>query len=76
MPTLNFLDPVCKTAVISVVSRNLTQQWYQDVQLTLLQQYVTFQPDQLKSEQENEVKRFCFVLTLWPQDKVKVNEVV
>ena len=31
MPTLRFLDAVSKTAVISLESINLTQQWHQDV---------------------------------------------
>ena len=33
-----------------------------------------FHPGQLKNVPENETKRFCFALTLWPQGKVKVCE--
>ena len=35
---------------------------------------IKFHPDQLKSVWENDTKRFCFVLTVWPPTKVRVND--
>ena len=46
----------------------------QDVQLELLHHHIKFHPDQMKSVRENEAKRFCFALTLWPSGKVKVSK--
>ena len=48
MPTLKLFDAVCKTAVISFVLINLTQ----DVQLELLYYHIEFHPDQMKDEQK------------------------
>ena len=36
--------------------------------------HMKFHPDQMKSVRENEANRFCFVLTMWPIDTVKVSE--
>ena len=61
-------------SVISLLSLNLTQKQYRDVQLELLEHHVKFHPDQMKSVKENEPKRFWFALNLWPPAKVKVSE--
>ena len=45
---ITFSDPVCKTAVISLVSLNLTQK-SQNVQLELHHHNIKFQPDQIES---------------------------
>ena len=71
---VNVFDAVSKTAVISCISLHLTKKHYQNVQLNLLQHHTKFHSGQLKSERETEVKRFCFVLTLWPSATVKVSE--
>ena len=42
-------DAVSITAAISLVSLNLTPNWYRDVQLELLQHSIELHPDQLKS---------------------------
>ena len=42
--------------------------------LELLQHHLIFDPEELKSRQENDTKRFRFMQTLWPLDKVKVSE--
>ena len=70
MPMLEGLDTISKTAVISLVSLNLTWKQYQDIQFELLQHHINFHPDHLKHVWENKAKRFCFVLTLWPLVKV------
>ena len=57
-----FLDAVSKTAAISFVYLNVTQKKYQNIQLDLLQLHTKFHPDQLKSVQENEAKRFALTL--------------
>ena len=49
MPVLMFSDAVNKTAATSLVSLNLIQKQYQDVQLELLQHHIKSYPDQLKS---------------------------
>ena len=41
-----FLDAVCKTAVISLVSVTLTKKKSQDLQLELLHHYIKFHPNQ------------------------------
>ena len=45
--------------------KNLTQNWYQNIQLELLQHHVKFHPNDLKSVQENEANRLCLC---WPCD--------
>ena len=66
-----FSDAVSKSTVISPISLNLIQKKYQ---VNLLQCWIKFYPNQLKSVQENETKRFSFALTLLHPDKVKVSE--
>ena len=48
-PVLKFVDTVCKTVVISLVSLHFTQKKFQDVQLELLQDHIKFHPDKIKS---------------------------
>ena len=75
MPTLFFfLDTVSKTAVTFLVSLNLIQKQYWDVELELLQRYIKFEPDPLKSVWEYKAKTFCFALTLWLPANIKVGE--
>ena len=66
---VSVFDMVLKTAIITLVTLNLTPKKYYYVQLELLQKQITFYPDHLKSVQENEAKKFCFALTLWPQPR-------
>ena len=70
-----FFDKVCKTAIISLDPINFSQK-SQDVQLKLLHHQIKFHPIQLKSMQEIEANKFCFLLILWPQAKIKVSESV
>ena len=55
---VNFVDAVSKTAVISLVSINLTQKQSQDVQAELFHHHIKFHPDQMKSVQKNQANRF------------------
>ena len=64
-------DTVSRIAVISLESINVTQKYYQNVQLEYLWHHIKFHPDELNSEQENEANRLCFVLTLWNPAKVE-----
>ena len=50
----------------SYSSKEIPQNYCQDVQYERLQRHIKFNPDQLKSVQENEANRFCLLLTLWP----------
>ena len=61
---LKFVDAVIGTAVIFLIYVNLILKSYQDIQLKLLQLYIKFRPDHLRSVRENETNRFCFLLTL------------
>ena len=73
--SLNLTQKQYTTITTTTTTINPTERRkYQDVQVELLQQQIKFHPDQLKSAQENEAKRFCFVLTLWPPAKVKVRK--
>ena len=61
----NFFDAVSKKS-------NYFPRVHKPCSKTKLLHYLTkFHPIQLKSVQENEANRFCFVLTLWPQAKIK-----
>ena len=64
MPMSKLFDAFRKTALIPLVSTNLSQKWCQYVQFELVHHYITYHPDQKKGAQENEVNRFLFVLTL------------
>ena len=72
--SVTVFDAVIKIAVISFLSLNVTQKQYRAVQLKLIQHHIKFHPDQLKRVRENEAKKFCFALNLWPPAKVKVSE--
>ena len=48
MQMLKFVDAVGKAVAISLVSVNLIQKQYRDIQLELLQRHIKFHPDQLK----------------------------
>ena len=75
MAKSNLFYAVSKIAVSSLLSLNKSQ-------TKLVSGYKTlncfntskFHPDQLKNVWKNDAKRFRFVLTLWPQGKVKVIE--
>ena len=75
MPMFKFFDAVSKTAVIFLISLNLTQKQYQDVQLELLQHHISFHPNQLKSVQENEAKSLalCDSCIKWQNSMVLIN---
>ena len=47
MPMLKLFYAVCKIAVISLVSLNLTQKQSQDVQFELLPHHIKFHSDQM-----------------------------
>ena len=70
MQMLKGFDAACNTAVMSLVSINLTWMLPQDFQIELLY-HIKFHHDHMKIVRENEANRFCFVLTLWPPGKVK-----
>ena len=61
---VKFVDAVFKTAVISLVSINLTLPLSQDVKFELIHHHFKFHPDQMKSVGENATNRFHFALTL------------
>ena len=56
---LKFLNAVCKTAVASHVSINLTKKQSQDVQHQLLHHHIKFLPRQMKSVWKNEANSFA-----------------
>ena len=59
-----FFYAVAIIEVTSLVSLNLVQKQYHHVQLELLHHHIKFHLDQLKSVQENDAYRLCFVLIL------------
>ena len=69
IPPLKFLNTVNEAAVFSLFSLNVTQNSIRIFNLNCSN--TEFHADQLKTVQENEVKRFCFALTLWPQGQWK-----
>ena len=66
---IKLFDAVSKTAVISLVSINLTQILLKYVQLELLHHHIKVYPNHMKSVRENEANRLCFALTLWQTDE-------
>ena len=63
MPKFKMFNEVCKTAVISLLSIQHTQNLPQDGQLELPHHPIKFHADQMKSVGENEAKS-CFALTI------------
>ena len=53
-----------------LITLNLAQEQYQDVQTELIQHHSKFHPDLLKSVWENEAYWICFALVLWPPAKM------
>ena len=65
---ISALSVTSKETVISFDSINSTLKQCRNVKLELLYHHIKFYPDQLKSVQESDPNKLCFLLTL-PQSR-------